>query len=234
MKLSVVIPMYNESANALGCFERLSKYLENNFENYEVIFVNDGSRDGTEKIIEPLCSEKIKLVSYEQNRGKGFAVKSGITAASGDIVMYTDCDLAYGVDVIKSAYSEFVRTMPDILAGSRVLGDGGYGEYSAVRKIASRAFLHLVRLISGLKVSDTQCGFKLIRGDKAKKLFDEITSFGFAFDFEILFLAKKYGMTTVEFPVKIVNHVEAVSKVNIVKDSFRMLREVIRIKKSIK
>ena len=110
MKISLCIPMYNEERNVDKALSTLSSYMDKNFgEDYEIIFINDGSRDScAERVKEYIEKEngKIRLIDCKVNMGKGHAVRQGVLASEGDIVMFTDCDLAYGTDVIKRFYDE--------------------------------------------------------------------------------------------------------------------------------
>ena len=100
MKFSLCIPMYNESSIIKDTAKTLSEYMQANFDDYEIIFSNDGSKDGCDKMVEEMGLPNVKVVGYEQNMGKGYAVRCAMLAAEGDIVMFTDADLAYGTDVI--------------------------------------------------------------------------------------------------------------------------------------
>ena len=104
MKFSLCIPMYNELSIIKETAQTLSDYMSANFDDYEIIFSNDGSKDGCDKAVEEMNLPSVRVVGYEQNRGKGYAVRVAMLAAEGDIVMFTDADLAYGTDVIKRVY----------------------------------------------------------------------------------------------------------------------------------
>ena len=144
MKISVCIPMYNEAAIIAENAQKLWAYMEENFvtpegeRDYEIIYSNDGSKDGCDKIVESLGLPGIKVVGYENNKGKGYAVKTAMLASVGDIVMFTDADLAYGTDVITQMVDTFDAN-PDsqLVIGSRNLSEDGYSNYTLIRKIAS-------------------------------------------------------------------------------------------------
>ena len=239
MKISVCIPMYNEASIIAENAKKLWEYMENNFvledgtRDYEIIYSNDGSSDGCDQIVRDLNLPGIKVVGYEKNRGKGAAVKTAMLASSGDIAMFTDADMAYGTDVIAKMVQYF-DAAPDsqIVIGSRNLDKDGYSNYTLIRKIASKAYIKVLCIVGGFRLSDSQCGCKAFRGDAAKKIFSRCEVNRFAFDFECILWAVKYGMKITEMPVKIINHRE--SKVNIVKDTLRMLRDLRKMKKRIK
>ena len=175
----------------------------------------------------------VRVVGYEQNRGKGYAVRKAMLEAVGDVVMFTDADLAYGLDVIKKIYDTFIeKPESDMVIGSRNLSADGYEGYTFIRKIMSKVYIKVLCIAGGFKLSDSQCGCKAFTGDAVKKIFTRCEVDRFAFDFECILWAVKYGMTITEIPVKIINHRE--SKVNIVKDTLRMLRDLRKMKKRIK
>ena len=153
--------------------------------------------------------------------------------AQGDIIMFTDADLAYGTDVIKRYYDKFAELPEtDMLIGSRNISADGYEGYTLLRKIMSKVYIKVLCIVGGFKLSDSQCGCKAFRHDTAKEIFSKCTVDGFAFDFEVILFATKLGKKIDEVPVKIINHRE--SKVNALRDTFRMLRDLIKIKKRVK
>lgn len=231
MKTSIIIPAYNESAVIEKNMQKLDSYLKECGFEYEIVVVSDGSRDNTLEIVrEKLACDNIIDAGYDDNRGKGGALKAGIKVASGDIIVTTDADLAYGTDVIEKAI-HLMENDPDIkiLIGSRSIAKDGFAGYPPIRRLASKIYFKMLSIYAGLKVSDSQCGFKCYKNAEAKLLFDELESFGFAFDLEILLRAKKHNIEIHEMPVVIQNHGQ--SKINVVKDSLRMLSDVTKIKK---
>ena len=169
------------------------------------------------------------------------AVRTGMLAAESDIAMFTDCDIAYGVDVIKNVYDFFAndnekvkngQQRTSVVVGSRNLTKDGYEGYTFIRKLASKIYIKVLCITAGFKLSDSQCGMKGFRTEDAKKIFSECETDGFAFDFEVLLTAKSKGMKMDEIPVKIINHRE--SKINVVSDTFKMLGDLMRIKRRVK
>lgn len=233
MKISLCIPMYNENSIIADTAKTLSEYMEKTFEDYEILFSNDGSRDGCDKTVEALGLPNVRVVGYPDNKGKGCAVRTAMLAADGDIVMFTDADLAYGTDVIKRVYDAFVENPDaDIVIGSRNLSADGYEGYTAIRKLASKIYIKVLCLTGGFKLSDSQCGCKAFRSDAVKQIFPRCEVNGFAFDFEAILWSVKLNLKIKEIPVKIINHRE--SKVNVFKDTFKMLGDLRRMKKRIK
>ncbi len=230
MKVSLCIPMYNESSIINATLKTVSDYMEATFDDYEVLFSDDGSTDNCRKAVEEFPNERIRAVGYEKNQGKGAAIRHGVMNATGDVIIFTDCDLAYGLDVIKSAVEMFEKHADaDVVIGSRNLCDDGYAGYTPLRKIASKTYIKCLALAAGFRLSDSQCGFKSFRRETAHKIFSTCEVNGFAFDFEVLIKANNMGAKIYEMPVKIINHRE--SKVNVFRDSIKMLRDVKAIKK---
>jgi dolichyl-phosphate beta-glucosyltransferase len=209
--------------------------MEKRFSDWELIFVNDGSADGCEEPVKAVENERIKLISYAPNRGKGYAVRTGMLASSGDIAVFTDCDNAYGTAVIEEIYKRFLLSDADIIVGSRNLGKDGYAGYTFIRRVASKTYIRLINAIAGFgkyRLSDSQCGFKGFRRDAAKKIFSLCEVDRFAFDLEAIMIGGKLGCKFAEMPVKIINHRD--SKVNVWKDAVRMIGDVRKMKKRIK
>ena len=243
--ISLVIPMYNEEAIIESTIKSIIAFMDEKFgsqsmrpnkNNYEVIFVNDGSRDATLELAQNLVCDNgnIKVISYEQNRGKGCAVRTGMLAASGDIIFFTDCDLAYGLDVICEGVT-FLSQNPQagILVGSRRKHKEGFASYSLMRKSMSLGFFTVLKVYGGIKqASDSQSGIKGFRREAAHQILPFCEIDGWSFDFEMILIAEKLGIEIIEMPVKIINH--GSSKVNIVKDSVQMLRDIADIKKRVK
>ena len=233
MKVSVIIPMYNESRIIADTAKRLSDYMSGAFEDYEIIFCDDGSRDGSKKIVEELDLPNVRAVGYERNRGKGHAVRFAMLTATGDVRIFTDADLAYGTEVIAHA-AEIMKNTPDtdMLIGSRNVGKDGYEGYTFSRKFMSKLYIKVLCLFGGFKLSDSQCGFKCFTAKTAEDIFSLCEVDGFAFDFEVILLAVKQGKKISEMPVKIINHRE--STVRPMSDAFKMLGDIRRIKKNVK
>ena len=243
MKISVIIPMYNESSIIEDSIKKFHTYMENTFEDFELIFVDDGSKDGCSEFVKAAEGKLsgVRLIRYENNRGKGCAVRTGMLAASGDVAMFTDCDIAYGVEIIKNVYDYFVfddekvkngSVRTSVVVGSRNLTEDGYEGYTFIRKLASKIYIKVLCITAGFNLSDSQCGMKGFRTKDAKEIFSECETDGFAFDFEVLLTAKSKGFKMDEIPVKIINHRE--SKIHVLSDTFKMLGDLMRIKRRVK
>ena len=232
-KISLCIPMYNENSIIADTAKTLHEYMSTHFDDYEIIFSNDGSKDGCDQTVEALNLPNVRVVGYPDNKGKGCAVRTALLAAEGDIVMFTDADLAYGTDVIKQVYDTFADNPDaDMVIGSRNLHKDGYEGYTFIRKLASKIYIKILCFVGGFKLSDSQCGCKAFTRETVWEIFPRCEVNGFAFDFEAILWATKLGKKIVETPVKIINHRE--SKVNMVKDTFKMLGDLRKMKKRIK
>ncbi len=233
MTITVVIPMYNESKIIKDTALTLDKYMRENFESYEILFSNDGSKDNCAEIVESLALPNVRVVGYSENRGKGAAVRCAVLEARGDIVMFTDADLAYGTEVIKKAYDKLCAEREySVLIGSRNISKDGYDGYTFVRKVASKVYIKVLCILGGFKLSDSQCGCKAFRREAARDIFSKCKVDRFAFDFEVIMWASELSHKICEMPVKIINHRE--STVHMLRDSCRMIRDVVKIRKSVK
>ena len=232
-KISVVIPIYNEEKNIINCIKSLHSYMSENFEDYEIILVNDGSTDSTEKIFLTNAGNyaNLKMVSYVKNQGKGHAVKTGMLETTGERIVCTDCDLAYGVEVIGEMAEKLSEY--DLVIGSRNLTKEGHKGYNFARKLASKAYIKLLNLAAGFRHTDSQCGIKAYRGEAARKIFKHCQTKGFAFDLEALMIAEKAGYSIGEYPVSIINHSNESSKVSVIRDTKKMLSDLKKIKKHV-
>ena len=232
MKISVCIPMYNESSIIADTAKTLSEYMAGTFSDYEIIFSDDGSKDGSADIVNGLELPCVRVVGYENNQGKGCAVRTAMLAAEGEVVMFTDADLAYGTDVIKRVYDIFEEKPTDIVIGSRNIQKDGYEGYTFMRRVVSKTYIKVLCIAGGLKLSDSQTGCKAFSKKAVKDIFTRCEVNGFAFDFEAILWAQKLGYKFTEMPVKVINHRE--SKVRIIRDTVRMLKDLRKMKKRIK
>lgn len=231
---SLIIPMYNEEKILPSTIKTLHEYMSREFEEYEIIFSDDGSKDSSREIVKTCGLPNIRLVSYGENKGKGGAVRNGMLNAKGEVRLFTDCDIAYGTEIIKTLYNDFKAANCDVMIGSRNIHKDGYEGYTFLRKFVSKAYIKLLCVVGGFKLSDSQCGFKAFSGKAAEAVFSKCQTNSFAFDFEAIMFATRLGFVICEIPVKIVNHRQSESKVNMLSDSVKMFGDVLRIKKHVK
>lgn len=226
--LSVVIPVYNEHRRINASFLTLRDYLIKNFDDYETILVDDGSKDDTLAIISRLKDRNTRVLANGVNRGKGFSVRKGMLAATNDFVLFTDADLATPIDEIQKLFRA-IDNGADIAIASRNLRDSKIITKQPVyRQALGKIFPLLVRMICLRGIKDSQCGFKLFKKSAAKEVFSLAALDRYAFDVEILFIAKKKGFSIKEVPVRWID--QPYSKVNIFRDSFVMLKDLMRIR----
>lgn len=233
MKYTLCIPMYNESTIITETAKTVAGYMESHFQDYEIIFSDDGSTDDSVAAIESLQLKNVRVIGYPENAGKGKAVRNAVLQANGEIILFTDADLAFGTDIIQGIFETMEQNpASELLIGSRAIHPEGYEGYTFIRKLTSRVYLGVLKLFGGLKVSDSQCGCKAFRAAAAKEVFSRCIIDGFAFDLEVILRMQKRGCPILEYPIKIINHRE--SKVHIVRDTLRMLGDLLRIKKQLK
>lgn len=231
MDISLVIPAYNESGIIMDTIQTVSARLAELTAEYEVLVVDDGSTDGMAELVRGCGDPRVRLEGYASNRGKGCAVRTGMLAAQGDLILCTDADLAYGVDVFAGLLERLRTGEADLVIGSRRMGGEGYKNYPPLRILMSKCFGLLSHMISGLPY-DTQCGIKAYRRQAARAIFSRCTTDGFSFDFEVLMRADRLGLKVEQIPVSVINFRE--SKVNVIRDSARMFRDVFRIRKKVR
>jgi dolichyl-phosphate beta-glucosyltransferase len=222
--LSIVIPAYNEEARLGPTLDRINAWRGARPGTAEVVVSDDGSRDRTREIA---AAAGARVVGHMPNRGKGAAVREGMLAALGDRVLMCDADLATPIEELDKLGAELDRGA-DIAIGSRAL-DRTLIEtrQHPMRELMGRTFNGIVRLLVLGGIKDTQCGFKLFTRTAAQDLFGRATVDGFAFDVEILWLARgRYEIA--EVPV-VWRHVEE-SKVSPGSDALRMFVDVVRLR----
>lgn len=199
--LSVIIPLYNEQGRLRKLID-IYKYLDKQQFTYEVILINDGSTDNTLKILNKLSNGfKFTLISYGKNRGKGFAVKTGMLASKGQYLLFADIDLSTPMKEF-SKFLPFLKKTNIIIGSRKIKGSILQKRQGLVRENLGRGFTFLSQAILDLSISDFTCGFKCLPQEAAKKIFSKQKIERWGFDAEILFLAKKFGYNMIEIPVK--------------------------------
>jgi glycosyltransferase involved in cell wall biosynthesis len=222
--LSIVIPAYNEAGRIAESLEAIHKYIQGKKFLVEIIVVDDGSTDDTVKI----ASERpgVRVLRNTGNRGKGYSVRHGVMEARGEFILFSDADLSAPIEEADKLLAAMESSQADAVVGSRALQRELIGAHqSALREWGGRFFNLLVRIFSGLKIYDTQCGFKLFRAQTTRKAFELQRVERFGFDPEVLFLVERLGGKVVEVPVRW-NHNPA-TKVHYLRDSLHMTLDLI-------
>lgn len=229
IEISIVVPAYNEQWRIPATLISIIDYFDARGTEYEVIVVNDGSKDDTVAIVQKFekIRTQVRLISLSRNRGKGEAVKSGMLNAHGKYVLFCDADGATPIQEFERL-KKAIDNGAQVAFGSRAMLSSET-EVKTVwyRKIIGRTFNLFVNTLLIGEVKDTQCGFKLFTKQSARFLFERQILEGFAFDVEILYLAKKAGMQIQEVAVNWQN--VAGSKVNLVVDSTKMFLELFKV-----
>jgi dolichyl-phosphate beta-glucosyltransferase len=229
-QLSIVVPAYNEQARIGLTLIRTLEYLRQRSKSYELIVVDDGSTDETCRVVTEVAAgdERVRLLVQPQNRGKGAAVRRGVLEARGAYVLFMDADLATPIEEVETLLL-YAHDGYDVVIGSRGLAASDIRRRQPrARELMGRVFNLIVRsaLLGGFR--DTQCGFKLFSRAAARDLFGRQTIDGFAFDVEVLLLAKQSGLRIREVPV--VWYHAPNSKVSPVADSAKMFGDLVRLR----
>ncbi len=232
--MSVVIPSYNEEKRIRGSLMETCAYLNDSGMEYEIIVVDDGSSDGTSRIVEGMTPDfpKVRLVRYEKNRGKGHALRTGVLVTTGDLILVMDADLSTPIEELWKLMPYLAGGGYDIAIGSRALALSDIiRKQPWWRQSMGKMFNRIVKVLVIGDFRDTQCGFKLFTGDVARNLFLEAKIDRFAYDVEILARAKRKGYGIIEVPIRWINSPE--SRVDPLKDSLQMMFDLVRIRLSV-
>ncbi|KKU28928.1 MAG: UDP-glucose-undecaprenyl-phosphate glucosyltransferase [Candidatus Amesbacteria bacterium GW2011_GWA2_47_11b] len=194
MLVTIIFPAFNEEKRLKNCLEKTQAYLNTQGFSYEVIVINDGSHDATGQILADFQKRfHLKIINCEKNLGKGAAIKTGVMAARGDFILFSDVDLSVPIETL-TKFLEKVKGGFDVVIGSRrVKGVKILTHQSDAREFMGHAFTKISNLVLGTSFADFTCGFKLFNKKAAKKIFALQRIDGWAFDAEVLFLARKLG-----------------------------------------
>ena len=229
-ELSIVVPAYNEEARLEPTLREVLAESRRLGLRCEVIVVDDGSRDGTSALVLRLATEfpEIRLIRLPGNRGKGYAVRTGVVNARGDQVLFADADGATPFRELERLELA-LQQGADIAIGSRALARSETNVAARLhRRFIGRVFHTLVSALAVRGFSDTQCGFKLFQRNAAQDLFSHMRITGFSFDVEVLLMAQRRGYKVAEVPVNWAH--QPGSRVNLVLDSLRMMRDLFVIR----
>lgn len=208
--LSIIVPAYNEESRLPETLRRIEAYFSGGAWIYEILVVDDGSTDGTVAAAERFASANsaIRVLRNPGNRGKGYAVRNGMLAARGEWRLFSDADLSTPIEEIEKLWRAVAEQRAEVAIGSRALDRSLIGIHQpGLRENAGKLFNAVMRVATGLPLADTQCGFKLFRGDVAQQVFSRQLLEHFGFDVEVLFIARHLGYGIAEIPVRW-NHAE--------------------------
>jgi dolichyl-phosphate beta-glucosyltransferase len=236
-EISIVIPAFEEAARLSGPLHNVFEYLRDEKIGAEVILVDDGSADETAGTAQAEFDKypqfETRVIRYEPNRGKGFAVCTGLKAARADIALFSDADLSTPIEEMTKLIEPIRRGEFDVTFGSRALDRSLIGTHQPWRREQGGKVMNLIiRTMSSLPFVDTQCGFKAFNMTQFRPLLDVMTIDRFGFDVEFLFVAKYHGLRLKEIPVRW-NNVEG-SKVDVIRDTGRMIAELRQIRRNAK
>jgi dolichyl-phosphate beta-glucosyltransferase len=204
--VSIVIPAYNEERRLPSSLDAILAWVrQGQYREAEIVVVDDGSRDGTAAVVRSYSERHpvVRLVSNPGNRGKGYSVRHGMLDAKLEWRLFTDADLSAPIEELAKLFDAVERTGARIAIGSRGMDSSLIGvRQPLAREYAGRLFNTVMRVITGLPYTDTQCGFKLYHADAAQAVFSRQQLDGFGFDVEDLVIAKSLGIKAVEVPVR--------------------------------
>ncbi len=230
--LSIVIPFYNEEKRLKKSLYEIKKFFSKN-RNVEIIFVNDGSNDNSEKIIKQFIIDLrkkniIRYLYYKKNVGKGFAIKKGVLASKKKWILICDADMSVKPNQLNDWFKKkYISNKREAYFGSRKHSLSRI-KTSYIRKTLGIFFNLIINLLLNIRLKDTQCGFKLFNKKYAKSIFKNITSYRFAFDVELVLILKKKNIKILELPVNW-KHKEG-SKLNIFYDMPIMFLDILKIR----
>ncbi len=229
-KISVVIPAYNEGSRIEKTLRDIHDYVSvQNSYNWEVVVVSDGSKDSTAAVVKKCSADmpEVRIIENTENHGKGWVVKQGMLEANGDIRLFMDADNSTNVREIEKFFPYFEKGAEIVIGSRRIAGANVARDQKIIREFLGWCFRTIVHIIVPVGVTDTQCGFKAMTASAAQTIFPQQTIFRWAFDVEILSLARKAHIPIQEVPITWVNdeasHVKLSGMVN-------MLLEILRIR----
>jgi glycosyltransferase involved in cell wall biosynthesis len=236
--VSLIIPTYQAESFIIPHIERLETYAQNTPIILEIILIDDGSQDQTpiriNQYLKTHPHTHLKFIALNQNVGKGAAIKKGVQIASGNIVIFTDCDLPYSFSDINALIHTLTTTQADVVIGSRMHPESVYHirsqnlSYIYIRHTSGRLFNFLINLFTRLHMADTQAGLKGFTQEAAKWCFGKMTISGFAFDIDLLVCAKKNHLHIETIPLNF-NYDSEMSTVSFLKHAVLMTLSVLHI-----
>lgn len=226
--LSIIIPAYNESKRIGPSLVKIHDYVSGLGKPFEIIVVDDGSTDKTSQLINQLGLAGVKLLNHRSNLGKGAAVKTGVSHAQGEYILFTDADNSTPIEEWSKLWSKLNEGY-SIAIGSRYLPDSHVKiKQSFFRRWLGRLANFLIQILAIWGIKDTQCGFKAFSGQAASQIFTRQTVTGWGFDFEILAIARHQNLAIAEVPVSWYNSQD--SRVRPILGALKTFWELIKIR----
>ena len=225
LQLSVVIPAFNEARRLGATLDRVTAYLDRRSLDHEILVVDDGSTDGTADLVRSHPAPAVRLIEQGTNRGKGAALRRGVAESRGRRVLLCDADLSTPIEELEALEERLDRGAAVAIGSRSVAGSDVRQRQPRYRELMGKTFNRLIRLLGVRGMADTQCGFKLLEGDLARRLFPGITTDRFAFDVELLWLVRRDGNRVDEVGVTWIDSPD--SRVHPVVDAAAMLRDVV-------
>lgn len=232
MDFSIIVPAYNEERIIRDTLRKVSTYFEERY-SFEIIVVDDGSSDKTREFAEVYAKDNgsVKVIGDGANRGKGYAVRKGVEAASGKYILFTDADLSTPIEEVEKL-KLWLENGYDMAIGIRgPHTDGVYKPQPFIRRMAGNYCFHIINFIVPLSCSDSQCGFKCFSYKCAKDVFSKTIIDGFIFDVEVIYLAQVLGYKVREVSVSWINDTN--SKVNLLTDPIKMILDLFKLRRDI-
>jgi len=205
LKISILVPAFNEETRIPTFLKELLKFTEKNLESYEIIVINDGSLDKTKETVLKIIKNynQARLLSYDDNMGKGHAVLQGVLNAKGDFILFIDADGSIRPPEIINMYKIFQKFHLDIIVGSRISKSSNITESQPLsRRFMSKIFNIYSNLLFRININDLLCGFKGFSREVANKIFIDLKAYRWEFDVEILYRARKNGFKVFELPIE--------------------------------
>ncbi|MBS3175093.1 glycosyltransferase family 2 protein [Candidatus Woesearchaeota archaeon] len=227
---SIIIPAYNEEKIIANTIDEVFKFFKNINRSFEIIIANDGSKDNTAKVVNSKIKnyKQLRLVNNHVNMGRGEALNNAINNSNGKIVVYIDADLAIDLELFPKLVNAIEKNNVDIAVGSKHMKNSVV-EYPKLRRLFSKAYSMLTRILLGSTIRDYQCGFKAFKKESIIKIIPYIKAKKWSWDTEVIVKAQWLGYKVQELPAKVVNIYGRESKVHLIKDIKNMGSELLRL-----
>jgi dolichyl-phosphate beta-glucosyltransferase len=228
--LSIIIPAYNEESRLPDTLSKVGSFLEGQVYSSEVWIVDNNSTDRTAEIIQEYIARYTNFQGlFEKKPGKGAAVRCGMLKAQGEFLFMCDADLSMPIEEVNKFLPPHLEGFDIAIASREAPGAVRYGE-PQFRHLGGRLMNCLIQLFALPGLNDTQCGFKCFSASTTKDLFQQQTLSGWSFDIELLYIARRRGLTIVEIPIPLIFHQE--SKVNPFRDALKFLLDIKKIRQN--